>query len=226
MKTQKSFISLFIVVFLATSASCNIYEFVIGGGQRNCLSDFFKADSQPSLDFKAFKLTKQYRKSEELDDLTQAGVIKKRKGTAEIDLKIKGASGILYSTVKKSGQIRTFKTKLDEEVSFCFKNYETGSAFIIFDLKTGAYSGDMSNIPSGENSQNMIDRLEDIRVRMDNSLSLYKQMEVYEEKHLSASTGVLSGVLFVSQLMIAFVALVGWGITLVLEKSLKRKKVL
>lgn len=204
--------------------SANLYEFTISGGEETCFSEHFKKDSQPVIEFQSYKLTKDHQK-EELEDLTMAGVIDKRIGTGKVTLKVESDSGIVYTAVNKSDTARSFKTKLEERVNLCFKNNDKAVAFIIFDLRTGVYAGDVSRIPTGEDTDKLMSKLEGVRARLDNSLSLYRQMEQYEEKHLKSSNAVLSGVLVISQVMIAAIALVGWGITLLLEKSLKYKKV-
>ena len=204
--------------------SANLYEFTISGGEETCFSEYFKKDVQPVIEFQSYKLTREHQKKE-LEDLTQAGVIDKRIGTGKVTLKVESESGIVYTAVNKSDSARSFKTKIDERVNLCFKNNDKPVVFIIFDLRTGLYAGDVSHIPTGEDTDKLMSKLEGIRARLDNSLSLYRQMEQYEEKHLKSSNAVLSGVLVISQLMIAAVALVGWGVTLLLEKSLKYKKV-
>lgn len=217
-------LTLFLVVLLAAQTNANIYEFTLSGGEEVCFLEYFAKGSQPSLNFQAYRLTKEHQ-NEEINDLTKAGVITKRKGSVKVSLKVESVSGIIYTAVSKSEQKRTFKAKEDERVNMCFKNQETVVAFVIFDLRTGVYANDMSNVPSGNATFMFMEKLEGIRMRLDNSLSLYRQMEAYEEKHLNSSTTVLSGVLLVSQIMIAVIALVGWGITILLEKSLKYKKI-
>lgn len=213
------------LVFLGLIAlsAANIYEFTMDGGEDVCFSEFMAKDSQPSLSFQSYKLTKEHRR-EELSDLTKAGVVDKRKGTAKVALLIESASGIVYSATNKNDVLRTFKTKQEEEVKMCFKNHEKTPVFVIFDFRTGVYAKDLSQVPTSEETEEVINKLEGVRMRLENSLSLYRQMEHYEEKHLAASNNVLSGVLLMSQILIAFVAIVGWGVTLLLEKSLKNKK--
>lgn len=213
-----------IFLLLATSIQANIYEFTLGASEETCFSEFFNKGAQPSINFQAYRLGKDHQ-NEEISDLTVAGVIEKRKGTVKVSLRIESDSGIVYTAISKSDQKKTFKTKESERVKMCFKNQENVVSFIIFDLRQGVYAGDLSNIPTGNETQAFMEKLEGVRMRLDNSLSLYRQMEAYEEKHLNSSTTVLSGVLLVSQIMIAVIALVGWGITVLLEKSLKYKKI-
>ena len=216
-------LSLLLAVF-TSNVQCNIYEFTIGPNEESCFDDYFVNGTQPSMNFQSYRLNKATQ-NEELEDLTKAGVIEKRKGTAKVVLKVESTSGVVYTPIKKTDQLRTYKVKETGRIQMCFKNHEKSVAFIIFDLRTGIYAGDVSNIPSGEETDQVLDKLESIRARLDNSLSLYRQMESYEEKHLRSSNTVLSGVLLVSQIMIAAVAIVGWGITMLLEKSLKQRKI-
>lgn len=213
-----------VIGMLASLSSCNVYEFTMAANEEVCFQEFFKKGTQPSLNFEAYKLTKEFQR-EEINDLSKAGVIEKRKGNIKLVLRVESVTGIVYTAVSQSGKLATFKTKEDERVNMCFKNPDKSVAFVIFDLRTGVYSGDMSNIPTGEDTSGIIEKLEGIRVRLDNSLSLYRQMETYEEKHLQGSNAVLSGVLMFSQLTIAAVALVGWGVTMLLGKSLKQRKI-
>lgn len=212
------------VVLLVSSATANVYEFTLSGGEELCFLEFFAKGSQPSLHYQAYRLTKSNQRKE-LDDLTAAGVIDKRKGTIKTTLKIESVSGIVYTAINKSDQKKTFKTKQSEQVKMCFRNLESSVAFVIFDLRTGVYANDLSTVPTGQETEELMNKLEKVRARLDNSLSLYRQMESYEEAHLNSSSTVLSGVLLVSQIMIAAIALVGWGITILLEKSLKYKKI-
>jgi hypothetical protein len=213
-----------ILLLMTAGIQANIYEFTLAGGEEACFFEFFTKGNQPSLNFQAYRLTKD-NQNEELSDLTKAGVIEKRKGTVKVNLRVESQSGIVYTAISKSDQKKTFKAKETEKVNMCFKNQETVVAFVIFDFRTGIYAADLTNIPTGNDTQAFMEKLEGIRLRLDNSLSLYRQMEAYEEKHLNSSTTVLSGVLLVSQIMIAVIALVGWGITVLLEKSLKYKKI-
>jgi hypothetical protein len=217
-------LGLILLVLTLTPVTANIYEFTITGGEEVCLSGFFAKGAQASLVFQSYRLTKDHQ-NEEISDLTQAGVLEKRKGTVKVALKVESVSGIIYTAVSKTDQKKIFKAKESEVVNLCFKNQETVVAFVIFDLRTGVNAKDLSAIPTGNDTQAFMEKLEGIRMRLDNSLSLYRQMEAYEEKHLSSSNTVLSGVLLVSQIMIAVIALVGWGITILLEKSLKYKKI-
>ena len=215
---------LLILLCVALAVRANLYEFTIAANEQTCFSEHFKKDAQPVIEMQVYKLTKEHQ-NEELSDLTKAGVIDKRIGTGKVTLKVESESGIVYTAINKSDTSRSFKTKLEERVDMCFKNNDKYVAFVIFDLRTGVYSGDMSMIPTGEQTDELMSKIEGIRARLDNSLSLYRQMEQYEEKHLKTSNTVLSGILIVSQIMIAAIALVGWGITMLLEKSLKNKKV-
>lgn len=212
------------VVLLVSITTANVYEFTLSGGEELCFVEFFQKGAQPSINFQAYRMTKDHQR-EELQDLTAAGVIEKRKGTIKVTLKIESMSGIVYTAINKSDQKKIFKTKESEQVRLCFKNQESSVAFVIFDLRTGVYANDLTNVPTGKETEDLLYKLENVRSRLDNSLSLYRQMESYEETHLNSSSTVLSGILLVSQIMIAVIALVGWGITMLLEKSLKYKKV-
>ena len=212
-----------VVLLLVHGSLSNIYEFTMAPNEELCFTEFFKNGSMPSINYQAYKLTKGTM-SEELDDLTKAGVVDKRKGTIKITLRIESVSGIVYTAINKSDQTKNFKVKETENVNMCFKNPEKSLAFVIFDLRTGVYSGDVSNIPTAEETDELMQKLEGIRARLDNSLSLYRQMESYEERHLQASSTVLSGILLISQIMIAAIAIVGYGITLFVERSLKQRK--
>lgn len=214
---------LFSVFLVLAAVRCNVFEFVISPNEEVCFQEMFQKDQTPSLRFQAYKLNKDTQ-SEELSDLTKAGVIDKRKGSVKLSLKVESVSGIVYTVISKSEQVKNFKAKETELVNMCFKNPEKAMTFVIFDLRIGAYANDVSSIPTSEDVDGVMEKLDGIRARLDNSLSLYMQMETYEQQHLQASNTVLSGVVLIGQITIAAIALVGWGITLLVEKSLKNKK--
>ena len=216
-------VGLLSLLLMAVLVRANIYEFVITPNEEVCFQEMFQKDITPSIRFQAYKLNKDTQ-SEELSDLTKAGVIEKRKGTVKLSLKVESVSGIIYTVVSKSEQVKNFKTKETELVNLCFKNPEKAMTFVIFDLRIGAYANDLSSIPTSEDVDGVMEKLDGVRARLDNSLSLYMQMETYEQQHLQASNTVLSGVVLIGQITIAAIALVGWGITLLVEKSLKNKK--
>lgn len=221
--SSKQRTALFAVFVLLAFARCNVYEFVISPNEEVCFQEMFQKEQTPSLRFQGYKLNKDTQ-SEELSDLTKAGVIEKRKGTVKLSLKVESVSGIVYTVISKNEQVKNFKAKETELVNMCFKNPEKTMSFVIFDLRVGAYANDVSSIPTSQDVDGVMEKLDGIRARLDNSLSLYMQMETYEQQHLQASNTVLSGVVLIGQITIAAIALVGWGITLLVEKSLKNKK--
>lgn len=220
---RHSLVAILAITILLASTRANTYEFILGGGERLCFSDFFSKGEQPSILFHAYKLNKDNQNKEITQYLMED--LMEKNSTMKAHLNVESASGISYTAISKKGQKKVFKIKESERVNLCISNLETAAGFFYLDLRRGVYAKDLSNVPTGEDAEGFIRKLEDIRKRLDNSLSLYRQMEAYEEKHLNSSSTVLSGVLLVSQIMIAAIALVGWGITMLLEKSLKYKKV-
>lgn len=137
---------------------------------------------------------------------------------------VEGEDGTIFSTNKLQNKMKHIKTKEAQYMRFCFHNQEKAQIMARVDIQIDGQAGDISVIPTNNDTVDMEDKMINLKDRMTNSLHLYKSMVKYEKDLIAKSSSVTTIIVFASQLVAAGIVISGIVAVLGLKKNINNRK--
>lgn len=109
-------------------------------------------------------------------------------------------------------------------IQFCFLNRMENQIIFRVDIDHGTRSRNVKSLVKTEDTFDLIEKLDMIDAKLNNSIHLYEQMEKYEEEHVSQSKSVAGFVVVFSQVSLMIILLSGCSMVLILKKTVEDKK--
>lgn len=161
--------------------------------QTLCLTEHFSKGSHLVVKYWGFKMSANVTGKHLAKSIKKAEEHAKDIPRAKIDIEFVGSNERIYLKMMKQGNKYPIEITHDDEVHFCFKNLgeKEDHAYIIFDLLTGYHAADIKHIPTTTDYHSLEEKLERLRMGLDDNLRSYRHMEHHEERWAAKAGDVL-----------------------------------